>query len=73
MSALDLKIIAQIAQGRFGMFDAACPQCGPERRRPVNQRKPVLRVWRIDQRFRVLPLRAVRHERPRPRRLDCAH
>jgi hypothetical protein len=51
MSALDLKIIGQIAQGRFGMFDAACPQCGPERRRPINQRKPVLRVWRIDQRF----------------------
>jgi hypothetical protein len=51
MSALDLTIIGQIARGRFGMFDAACPQCGPERRRPVNQRKPVLRVWRIDQHF----------------------
>jgi hypothetical protein len=51
MSALDLAIIAQLAHGRFGVFDAACPQCGPERRRPVNQRKPVLRVWRLDQRF----------------------
>lgn len=50
-SALDLPIIAQLAHGRFGMFDAACPQCGPERRRPINQRKPVLRVWRVDQRF----------------------
>jgi hypothetical protein len=51
MSALDLPIIAQLAAGRFGMFDAACPQCGPERRRTINQRKPVLRIWRIDQRF----------------------
>ena len=51
MSALDLDIIAQIAHGRFGTFDAACPQCGPERRRPVNQRKLVLRIWRIDPHF----------------------
>ena len=51
MNALDLTIIAQLAHGRFGMFDAACPQCGPERRRPINQRKPVLRIWRLDQRF----------------------
>jgi hypothetical protein len=51
MSALDLAIVGQLARGRFGVFDAACPQCGPERRRPINQKKPVLRVWRIDQRF----------------------
>jgi hypothetical protein len=51
VSALDLVIIAQLAHGRFGMFDAACPQCGPERRRLANQRKPVLRIWRLDQRF----------------------
>ena len=51
MSALDLTIIAQIAHGRFGTFDIPCPQCGPERRRPVNQRKPVLRIWRIDPHF----------------------
>jgi hypothetical protein len=51
VSALDLAIIAQLANGRFGIFDAACPQCGPERRRPINQHKPVLRIWRIDQSF----------------------
>jgi hypothetical protein len=51
MSALDLAIIGQLARGRFGVFDAACPQCGPERRRPIKQKKPVLRIWRIDQRF----------------------
>ena len=51
VSALDLPIIAQLAHGRFGMFDAACPQCGPERRKPINKRKPVLRIWRLDQHF----------------------
>jgi Toprim domain len=51
LSALDLPIIAQLARGRFGMFDAPCPQCGPERRRPINQRKPVLRIWHHDPHF----------------------
>ena len=51
MSALDLTIIDRLAQGQLGVIDAACPQCGPERRRPINQRKPVLRVWRLDTHF----------------------
>jgi Toprim domain len=51
MTALDLAIIGQIAHGRFGKFEAACPQCGPERRRLINQRKPVLCIWRLDEHF----------------------
>ena len=51
MSALDLDIIAQIAHGRFGTLDTACPACGPQKRRPISQRKPVLRIWRHDQHF----------------------
>ena len=48
---LDLTIIDQMTQHRVGVIDTACPQCGPERRKPINQRKPVLRIWRIDQNF----------------------
>ena len=51
MTALDLTIIDQITNGRLGVFDKPCPQCGPERRRPINQRKPVLRVWRPEPHF----------------------
>jgi hypothetical protein len=51
MTTLDLAIIAQLADGRFGKFEAACPQCGPERRRLANQRKSVLCIWRLDEHF----------------------
>ena len=51
MNALDLTIIDQLTHGRFGVFDVSCPQCGPERRRPISQRKPVLRIWRHDPNF----------------------
>ena len=48
---IDLAFVSQLAGNRFGVFDLACPQCGPERRRTANQRKRVLRVWRLDQNF----------------------
>jgi hypothetical protein len=51
MNAIDLATIGQLAHGRFGVIDAACPQCGPERRRPINQLRPVLRIWRLDEHF----------------------
>ena len=51
MSAPDLTFIDHATRGRLGVFDVPCPQCGPERRRPINQRKPVLRVWRLDPNF----------------------
>ena len=47
-TGLDLKIIDILTGGRIGTFDVACPLCGPQRRKPTNQRRHVLRVWRID-------------------------
>jgi hypothetical protein len=51
MSALDLNMLDQLTGGRLGVHDAACPLCGPTKRRPASQRKPVLRVWRLDPGF----------------------
>jgi hypothetical protein len=39
--------INRLTGGRIGTFDAPCPICGPERRSPANQRRKVLRIWRI--------------------------
>ncbi len=50
-AALDLLTIDQITGGKFGTSDVACPWCGTGRRRPANQRKLVLRVWRVDPDF----------------------
>ena len=33
------------------VFDVACPICGPARHSPLNQRRPVLRVWRPEPGF----------------------
>jgi Toprim domain len=51
MTGFDIADIDQLTHGRFGVFDVPCPQCGPERRRPINQRKPVLRIWRPEPHF----------------------
>lgn len=32
-------------EGRFGIHDVACPECGPGRREPANRKRHVLRVW----------------------------
>jgi hypothetical protein len=48
---IDIITIEDLAFGRFGTFDVACPLCGPTKRRPASQRKPVLRVWRLEQGF----------------------
>lgn len=50
-TGLDLKIIDNLTTGRVGTFDMACPLCGPRRRSKANQRKPVLRIWRIEPSF----------------------
>jgi hypothetical protein len=49
--SLDLRTIDRITGGRLGVHDAPCPLCGPARQSPIKQRKPVLRVWRIDAGF----------------------
>ena len=31
--------------GHAGIYDVACPSCGPTRRRPVNRVRKVMRIW----------------------------
>jgi hypothetical protein len=45
-SMIDFAIIDMLTGGKFGRHDVACPLCGPVRHSPLNQRRPVLRVWR---------------------------
>jgi hypothetical protein len=47
ISPLDIHAIDALTEGRIGCHDIPCPLCGPLRRAPVNQRRRVLRVWRI--------------------------
>ena len=51
MRALDLDALDQLTSGRLGVHDAACPLCGPTKRRSASQRKPTLRMWRLDPGF----------------------
>jgi hypothetical protein len=48
---INIATIEDLAFGRFGTFDVACPLCGPERRKPINRRRKVLRVWRLEPGF----------------------
>jgi Toprim domain len=50
-SQLDLHAIDHLTGGGFGVFDTLCPLCGPQRTRPINQRRKVLRIWRDDPGF----------------------
>ncbi|WP_445215676.1 toprim domain-containing protein [Bradyrhizobium sp. Pa8] len=45
---LDLASIDGLTGGRIGCHDVPCPLCGPTKRARVNQRRKVLRVWRLD-------------------------
>lgn len=52
MSAtLDLATVGLLTGGKTGTHDAQCPLCGPSRRSSLNQRRKVLRIWRIDPGF----------------------
>jgi hypothetical protein len=44
---LALDDIDRVTSGKIGTFDVACPVCGPERRSGANQKRKVLRIWRI--------------------------
>lgn len=48
---VDMAEIEALARGRYGKLDVPCPWCGPERRAAINQRRPVLRIWRFDDEF----------------------
>jgi hypothetical protein len=50
-AALDFQTIDALTSGKLGRFDLACPICGPSRHSPLNQRRPVLRVWRPEPGF----------------------
>ena len=47
-ATLDLNGINFLTGAKLGIHDIACPRCGPARRRPVNRRRKVMRVWRLD-------------------------
>jgi hypothetical protein len=47
---IDLATIDKLAPNT-GVIDVACPICGPERRTPINRRRKVLRVWRLEPGF----------------------
>jgi hypothetical protein len=46
-----LDVINQLTGGRLGTFDVPCPECGPFKRATRNQRRTVLRVYRIEEGF----------------------
>ena len=46
-----LDVIDQLTGGRMGTFDVPCPKCGPCKRSARNQRRPVLRVYRVEPNF----------------------
>jgi len=48
---LDLDAVSALVGGKIGMFDVACPLCGPTRQRAINRHRKVLRVWRDDAGF----------------------
>jgi hypothetical protein len=50
-TAIDLAAIDRFTGGRIGLFDVACPLCGPERRSVANRVRKVLRVWRLEEGF----------------------
>lgn len=47
---LSLAEIDQCTGGRIGQFDVPCPLCSPFRK-ARNQRRKVLRIWRVDENF----------------------
>jgi hypothetical protein len=51
VNTLDLRTIDELTGGKLGVNDVSCPFCGPERRSPANQRRRVMRVWRLDPAF----------------------
>jgi hypothetical protein len=50
-SGLAFVTIIDLIDDGYGHFDAACPECGPSRRSPVNQLRKTLRIWREDSDF----------------------
>jgi hypothetical protein len=47
-AAIGLDTIDRLTGGKLGTFDVPCPLCGPFKRAARNQRRPVLRIYRIE-------------------------
>jgi hypothetical protein len=48
---IGLDTIDRLTERRLGTFDVPCPLCGPFKRSGRGQRKPVLRVYRVEPHF----------------------
>jgi hypothetical protein len=48
MTELTFDTLLDLARGRFGATDVACPLCGPDRQAPENRKRRVLRIWVAD-------------------------
>src|SRR6266576_3049965 len=51
MSSLSFDQLWNLTRGKYGVTDAPCPLCGPDRRSPINQQRKVLRIWCDDPSF----------------------
>jgi hypothetical protein len=51
MAALTLDDIDRFGARLAGVSDVVCPYCGPQRKSVANQRRKVLRIWRVDRNF----------------------
>jgi hypothetical protein len=49
--SISFEQLVALSVGRYGVIDAPCPLCGPDRRNPTNQRRKVLRIWRTEPNF----------------------
>jgi hypothetical protein len=50
-TGLDLNVVNALTGGKLGTHDVPCPLCGPLKRKPVSERKRVLRIWRLEPAF----------------------
>jgi Toprim domain len=50
-TAFSLADVDALSDGALGQFDVACPKCGPSCSSSANQRRPVLRIWRLEPSF----------------------
>jgi hypothetical protein len=46
-----MQDIDALIGNKIGVFDVACPLCGPSRRSPVSQRRQTLRIFRLEAGF----------------------
>jgi hypothetical protein len=51
VTVLTLDQVNILSAGKIGTFDVACVSCGPQCRTPANQRRKVLRIWRLSTTF----------------------